>query len=547
MIAEPKIGVNDDVEVEKNILKWNEDDLPKVNYSNLGQRLADCDDLYRCPEYAGGLLVVLNDGDHRRITTAKALAAIVVDRVPVQVYKDGKPKGGRIPAAHLDTMLRAEIFLSCFRPVDVVTGNPLFLPDFSLTHPGLNEGGDGQRIFYTGDSPIVSDSMETINKFLDVMQFDTNADRTNAVAAALTVLLRNHWPGGKPILTVTANKSHSGKDTVIDFAANEAESTSISYQATNWAFQDTFIAALKANSETAVVVIENARLDGRERAIASAFLERFVTDPKPLLYSPGTGDPVRRRNDVVTAISTNFGMVSEDIANRSLRSHLNLVGNVADRPSPIGNPRLEFLPANKHRIAAELRGMVIRWKQAGMPLDETVRHPFTPWARAIGGILKVSGLTDFLGNYGQRKTADDPLRHGLAILGAASPKVWLKPEEWARLAVQLGVDKAVIPVADRGSEAGNARGIGVVFYAHRDETFDGETETHKVCLKIEKKRRRWDGTSPHVRYRFLVLSSQEIPTDDEADENVAKPTTSKPRTKKSRKVGIELGQPMQKV
>jgi hypothetical protein len=542
----PKTRENDVPEVEQEVLYWNEDDLPKVNYAKLGKRLATCDDLYRCPEYAGGLLVVLNEGDHRKVTTGKALSAIIVDRVPVQVIKDGKLKGGRIPAAHLDTMLKAEIFLACFRPVDIVTGNPLFLLDFSLVRPGLNEGGDGYKIFYTGDSPTVSNSMETINKFLNVMPFETNADRTNAVAAALTVLLRNHWLGGKPILTVTANKSHSGKDTIIDFATNEAKSTSISHQ-TDWAFERAFVGALKTNPDTAVVVMENARSDGPERSIASAFLERFTTDPKPFLFSTGTGYPVRRRNDIVTAISTNCGMVSEDIANRSLRSHLNLVGNVADRPSPIGNPRQEFLPANKHRIAAELRGMICRWKEAGMPLDETVRHPFTLWAKTVGGILSVNGFTDFLGNYGQRKTSDDPLRHGLAILGAASPTVWLQPEAWVRLAVQLGVDKAVIPVADRGSEAGNARGIGVVLSAHRNETFDAETETHKLHLKLEKQRRRSDGGSAHVQYRFRVLSSKEIPTDDEADENLAKPTTSKPRTKKSRKVGIELGQPMQEV
>jgi hypothetical protein len=176
--------------------------------------------------------------------------------------------------------------------------------------------------------------------------------------------------------------------------------------------------------------------------------------------------------------------------------------------------------------------MVVQWNKAGRPLDETVNHPFTPWAKTVGGILLVNGFPSFLANYRHRKTADDPVRHGLAILGAARPDAWLKPDEWARLAVQLGVDKSVIPVADRGNEAGNARGIGVMFYAHRDETFDGENETHKLRLKIEKARRRWDGGPAHVRYRFSVLHQEEIPTDDEADK--AKPT-SRPRTKNEKR------------
>ena len=374
--------------VEPEVLYWNEDDQAKVNYRNLGERLAETGDLFRHADHTIGLLRVLDDGDYRDIATAKTLGPVIVDRIPVLVIKDGKVKGSRIVAAHLDNMLRADAFLQCFRKVDTVTGLPHFLPDFSLTRPGLNDGGEGHRIFYTGESPTVSNSMETINSFLNVMDFASNADRTNAVAAALTVLLRNHWSGGKPILTVTATKSHAGKDTIIAFAANEARSTSISYQATNWAFERAFVGALNTSPDTAVLVMENARLDRRDRFIASAYLERFATDPHPFLFSTGTGEPVHRLNNIVTAISTNFGTVSEDIANRSLPIHLNPTGNVAERKSKIGNPKLEFLPMNKYRIAAELRGMVDRWKKAGKPLDEAVRHPFTPWAKTVGGILR---------------------------------------------------------------------------------------------------------------------------------------------------------------
>ena len=505
---------NEAPKVEKKVLDWNMEDLPEINYPKLGQRLADCGDLYRSPDYAGGLLLVLNGGDHRKVTTALALARVIEDRVPVQVYKDGKPKGGGIPNTQLNRMLGVELFLNCFRPVDIITSLPLFLANFTLTRPGINEGGEGQWIFYTGDSPTSVDSMEAVNKFLNVMEFDTDASRTNALAAALTVLLRNHFPGGKPILIMTSTKSQSGKDTVLAFAANEVESTSISYGGKDWALEHKFIRAVKNNPASGLIVLENARLDGREKFIASAFLERFVTDPRPFLSSPGTGEPFRMRNTIVTAISTNYGIVSEDEANRGLPSHLNPVGDVADRKPDIGNPKEEFLPKNKYQIAAELRGMVVRWVEAGMPMDEDVRHPFSLWAKTIGGILKFNGFKDFLANYRQRKTLDDPVRRGLAILGAAKPEVWLKPEEWARLAVQLGVDKAVIPVADQGSGAGQARGIGVVFHAHRDETFETETETHKLRLGLEKRRGRWGGGSSGVRYRFTSLSTEELPLDD---------------------------------
>lgn len=76
---------------------------------------------------------------------------MIVDRVRVLVLKGGKPKGSRINAAHLKTMLGTETFLGQFRRVDQVTTTPVYLPDFTLTQPGLNEGG-GQRILCVGES-----------------------------------------------------------------------------------------------------------------------------------------------------------------------------------------------------------------------------------------------------------------------------------------------------------------------------------------------------------------------------------------------------------
>lgn len=496
------------------LLIWDEDDQAAHNYRMLGDALARCGDLYRRPGYSSGLLLLLGVGKPTVIGKGADLAPVIVDRVPVMVFKGGKPKGSRINAAHLQTMLSSETFLGRFRKVDQVTNTPGYLPDFTLTRPGVNEGG-GQRILYVGDEPVVSNLMDATRAFLDVMAFNSEADRTNAVAGALTVLLRNHWLGGKPILVVTANKSHAGKDTVISFAAGEAGSVSISYQATNWAVERNFVGAVKSNPDVGVVVIENARLDRGDKFLASAFLERFATDPEPLLFSTGTGPPVRRRNDLVLAISTNFGSVSEDLLNRGLPIHLNPVGNVADRVSPIGNPRLEYLPANRGRIAAELRGMVERWKAEGQPLDENVRHPFSLWAKTIGGILRVNGFRDFLGNYGVRKTVDDPLRQGLGILGAQATDKWLQAAAWAKFVSDLGLVKAVIPLADQDSEAGRARGLGVVLKAHSGETFQTETETMRLTLRLEWRRGRFHGSEPQVRYRFMLVHQEALPLDAE--------------------------------
>jgi hypothetical protein len=82
--------------------------------------------------------------------------------------------------------------------------------------------------------------------------------------------------------------------------------------------------------------------------------------------------------------------------------------------------------------------------------------------------------------------------------------------------------KILVPAADRDSDAGQCRGIGVVLSAHRDETFIAETEGKKVTLRLEKKRARWEGGEPHVRYRFVTLAAEPLPEEEQPDGEVAK-------------------------
>lgn len=496
-------------------LSWDEGDPAAKNYRKLGASLCKFGDLFCRSGHDGGLLLVRPDGSTKSITTAADLAPVIVDRVALTIYLDGKPKGSKLSAAHMNAMLKTDAFLSQFDVVDQISRVARYLPDFRLAEPGYNDGGPDQRYLFVGNPPQVYDSMDRINAFLDVMDFETQADRANTFAAVLTVLFRNHWPGGKPVILATASKSHAGKDTVIAFASGETEQYSISYQGTNWALERSFIGALNHNSDAGVLVIENARLDRRDNTIASAFIERFATDPHPFLFSTGTDPATRRRNDIVLAISTNFGFVSEDILNRSLPIHLDPVGHVSERTSPIGNPKLEFLPQNREHIAAELRGMVVRWKDAGTPLDHEARHPFSEWAAMVGGILKVNGVRGFLANYGKRRVADDPVRAAIGLLGASHHgQDWYKPDDLTREATKLGLVKQLIPAGDQESFESKKRGLGVVLSAHRNETFHVETESELLTLRLEKGRKRFDSEGPHVRYRFVIVDQTPLPNDD---------------------------------
>jgi len=499
---------------------WRVERGAAANYQGLGKRLAASGDLYRHHD-GQGLVQVLVGGKTRLICKGSQLAPVIVDRVKMTVTKDGKTVTELPTAAHLNAMLLSEKFLSQFRSVDVVTTQPFYLKDFSLAQPGYSDGGPGWRILYLGPGCEIADGMEAIERFLDVMAFASNADRTNTVGAALTVKLRHHWPGQKPVILVTSTKSHSGKGTITDFIRGSVPKADVLYEAIDWPMQAQFQRQVRGNPEIGVVLFDNVRCDssGRSNFIRSSFIESFVTSAEVSLASPSAGEPIHLDNRYVVTINTNEGKLSPDLMNRGLTVHMAPKGDVHERDTPIGNPKLEFLPKHRNQINTELNGMIERWRIAGQPLDEEVKHSMTPWAQTIGGILKVSGYTDFLANCNTRKTVDDPIREALAILGVARPGKMLRPIEWAKVIIDEGLVKTLLPPNERDTEKARTRATGVILRKHLDVTLLGHTDTKLYQFRLEGGCCRWTkGKNPHVRYGFTVVGEESLPEDGDDSE-----------------------------
>lgn len=492
---------------------WKVERGARRNYRHLGKHLARRNpSLFRNGSEGHGLIQVSPDGTCRIITKGSQLAPVIVDTLTMKVKKEGKLVSELPTAAHLSAMLHAEAFLRQFRPVDQVAKTALYLDDFSILQPGYHDGGDGQRLLYVGPEAHIADSTETIHRFLEVMDYASNADRTNTVAAALTVLLRHRWPGEKPAILVTATKSHAGKGTITEFVRGAVPKADILYENIDWPMQSQLQRQISHDPDIGMICLDNVRLDsagGKAKCIRSGFIESFVTNPEVTLASPGAGEPARLKNSFVLTINTNDGSLSPDLMNRALSIHLSPKGDVQDRRTLIGNPKLEFLPQNQERIEAELRGMIERWKNASCPLDESVRHPMSPWARTIGGILKVNGFSDFLANYHSRKVADDPLREAIGILATVKPGQALRPSEWATVAVEHGLAKTLIPTHERDTEKGRERAMGVLLSRHLEEVFEGKTDAKRLRVRLDGGFRRWvKGQNGQMRYVFQVIEEE---------------------------------------
>src|ERR1043165_2635854 len=177
-----------------------------------------------------GLLRVV-DGRPKRITSAKELSPLLIDNLRMSVWKNGNFHA-EIPAdGILNKMLASKTFPATFRKVEEVVTTPIVLPDFTPSRPGFNELGG---FLYLGPAVEIVSGTAATEQFFTLQEFASNADRTNAVAAALTVLFRYHWLGGKPMVLITANKSQSGKGTLMNFIRGRCPKVDIRYQNKDW-------------------------------------------------------------------------------------------------------------------------------------------------------------------------------------------------------------------------------------------------------------------------------------------------------------------------
>lgn len=464
---------------------WEKTAAPAKQTDELCIALAATGKLFTTPE---GKILVLEPGrPPKHIADVTDLEAFIRVHLRVTVLNKGKASGNSIPDKDLKVLLRSPALQRFLPLVDRVTDTATYTAAWELTKPGYNAKAEGDRIFYTGAEIKPSKEPVLIRRFLKAMHFKSDADRTNALALALTVLLRFMWRGKKPFGAVTANKSHAGKDTVIDFAAGPVRRVEISHHYRDWALQNEAVSAL-ADPNVGLLTIGNIR--SASGIIESAFIERVVTSPKALMQSSKRGgDGYERDGDFVVAATANMGRFSPDLANRSLPIDLEQIGDISQRKSDIGDPRNEFLPAHKDEIEAELCGMIENWKEAGRPLDESARHPMREWARTVGGILKANGFDDFLANWSFQRSVNDSTREALALIAHASPSdQWLRVGAIAKTAVNEGVVGALMDAKHRESERAIERQLGVLLSAYREEPLHIETDDGVRSYTIRKQR-----------------------------------------------------------
>jgi hypothetical protein len=488
---------------------WYKDKPLHENFRKVGAGMRKLvRNLFHHPD--GGLVLV--DGVRpRRIKSAKELSPLLIDHFDIRVWKQEGKRAEHLTQNVLGDMLNSRSFLDNFPLVQDTVTTPLVLPDGKPSKPGFNPGG----VLHLGPAAQVGRGLATVKNFLDVMEFD-GASRTNAVAAALTVLFRHHWYGAKPLVLVTANKSHSGKGTLCNFIAGSCVKADILYQNRDWPMEQSLQKQLTERPDCGVILFDNVRLGsaGGGSHIRSGLIESFITNSEIILSAAKLSSTFRSPNKYVVLLNTNEGVMSADFLNRALPIGLNSTGDMEDRLARAkaklgGDVKTEWLPANLTKIQSELWGMVDKWHREGKPLDKAVKYPMAPWAQTIGGILKVSGFAHFLGNYKATRAAVDPIREAIGFLAfyavqeARSRNIKALPTmELGNLVAVNALDKVLLPGVDSSKRAACEREIGRRLTPYVGETFTAPTATETISYRLSKKADRWVGETVSYRYIF---------------------------------------------
>ena len=214
----------------------------------------------------------------------------------------------------------------------------------------------------------------------------------------------------------------------------------VSYNPNDEEFEKRLGAVVRGGATT--IVVDNAKGRGRAPRIESACLERSITDPILSFRLLGKSETIRAENSHLFCITANTPELSRDLITRSVLIALFYEGDPADRPFAIADPEGYALD-HRGAILGELLGMVEAWRAAGSPMsDAKSRFNKKGWGPIVGGILRVAGFADFLGNAEAAAAELDDTRRQfgelVAILADLPARAW-PAADLAALAVEHGL------------------------------------------------------------------------------------------------------------
>jgi hypothetical protein len=385
-----------------------------------------------------------------------------------------------LPSPNLVNALLADQQLWRMLPaVRCYSRRPVFDQDFNLCGPGWN-AEQGVLVHGPDVTPEMAPASTAATRTIDRLPPYTRglfkefcwggeADLSNAVALLLTGFLANHFVDDpKPVAILDGNQRGVGKTLLVQAVGRVLDGIEPRRLplARDEELEKKLGAALH-ESRSGIFFFDNV-----QTRIQSALIEANALSPVLSFRILGRSANITRPNDYLWVITSNQTSGTEDLISRGLPIRLHYEGNPRER-SFITN-LLDYVTRYRLEILGELAGMVLRWKQAGMPRG-TQKHRCVRWAEVIGGILAVAGVDQFLGNVEEAEAVMD---EGLLALSGLAEHL-------------IGKDMKAYFVAEGASLA---KETGMLPKDWTRVFLDADVSRDKLAEKSPKGRDTWVGT-----------------------------------------------------
>jgi len=145
---------------------------------------------------------------------------------------------------------------------------------------------------------------------------------------------------------------------------------------------------------------------------------------------------------------------------------------------------MQYVKENAVEIIAELRGMVEKWKEQGMPLRTNLNFRFRAWAQTIGGILYANGYVDFLKNIDSSEQEMNTEVHDLKDLAADAKNKYMSAQDWAILAES----KYVFSELKNKSLRAKSQFISAVFKRYSNDSMCDDNNYFQIKQQLNQKK-----------------------------------------------------------
>jgi hypothetical protein len=357
-----------------------------------------------------------------RVVTADSLTRIFVEKANVfkwvKVGRGDESSFEAKPTALAATTAKAVLSSAVWSGVPVlrdIVEAPVLRADGSLLQ---TPGYDGTSRLYLHPrvqmEPVPDEPGETevaeardflLDKVLGDFPWSSQADRANYVALLMTPILRPYLGGLVPLGAVSATERGSGKTLLTDIIGRLYGSVSRPWVPGDEELRKSITTILMGDAAP-VVVFDNV---GDGERVEAATLAKLLTSKRWDDRALGTNKGFSGQNDRMWMVTGNNVALGGDIASRTV-----LVSIDPKMPSPelrrnfqLGDLE-EWLeePRNRARLLRCLLILARSWIVGGAEKADFTMRGFSPWAKALGGLVAFHGLSGFLGNTAEVADSD---------------------------------------------------------------------------------------------------------------------------------------------